>query len=132
MKCRKCGIECVDAGFGHCKKCLAVPKFGITIREILQKVYNDGMLAGAKSTGERNYESVEGALADLSEIVMGELKGMLSAKDFNTLTDEDYARKTEERIGWNLAIKHIASLFTDNEQTKKGQSGSIISLKEKE
>ena len=65
-----------------------------------------------------NYEK---ALSDLSEIVLREQKILLGD---NTSTEgmiENYARSET-----NKAITYIASLFRDKE------SGSIISLKEKE
>ena len=69
----------------------------MTIREILQKVYNDGMLAGAKSTGERNYGNYQDALNDLAEIVRGERREMLVCSD----------------MIHNEAIDHIAKLFEE-------------------
>ena len=111
MKCRKCGIECIDAGFGHCKKCLAVPKFGITIREILQKVYNDGMLAGAKSTGKRNYENVDQALHSLAEIVRGQNDNIQNLLDN---CDEPTYFPQRNLYFAKAVCDHIAKLFEED------------------
>ena len=79
------------------------------VREILQKVYNDGMLAGAKSTGERNYMDVCEPLHELAEIVRGEKKDR-EIEGFRNAAWEN----TRYKQGFNHAIDHIAKLFEED------------------
>lgn len=63
-------------------------------------------------TPKESRKEIDQALIDLSEIVMGEQESIMQHHD-------DYNNGIQ--VGWNEAIDHIASLFKDKEQTKKGE-----------
>lgn len=80
-------------------------------REVLEKTldkysFTRGYPCGGTETRDN---AVSAILSDLAEIVRGLKKTSEGFWETTTLAD------------WNTTIDHIAKLFTDKEQTKKGE-----------
>lgn len=104
----------LDGGDGtlcECEECMGEKKTSEKVREIVKKIYNDGM---NHNSSNQNYNSLEKAAQQVKKAVCEEIKKKLPYDRCQYIADEQGAK-----CGWGSALDWVSEILRQYAEGKE-------------